>query len=291
MEDGTMTAWMRDMQERLRFVEREEPRRLLLRFLSAELDMSRTDLILNAEQLNLSSEILERLEAKIDRLVRGEPLAYVTGTQTFYGLDFKVTPDVLIPRPDSEVLIEAVEGMMGEFNGPVRVLDIGTGSGALIISIAHLVHEKGLRDWTFHATDISQAALRIAEHNARHLIPELTIVFEHADLWPRSGRYDLIISNPPYITADAYRNLDRSVRSYEPAIALQGGQDGLDIYRRLIEGIPDYLAPEGSIIFEIGWDQGESVSSLLKNAGYNQVEVGQDYGGRDRFVLVHTGNH
>lgn len=288
MQASTILVWMRDMQERLRAVEPEEPRRLLLRLLSIELGLSRTDLILKADQLTLSLEDREKLEVKVGRLVQGEPLAYVTGTQAFYDLDFLVTPDVLIPRPDSEVLIEAVDRLIAGKPDSLRALDIGTGSGALIISIAKLVQERGFTDWTFHATDISQAALEIAKNNARRLIPERTIDFELADLWPRGGAYDLIISNPPYITADAYASLDKSVREYEPPLALQGGSDGLAFYRRLIEGMADYLAPRGSFIFEIGWDQRESVCSLLNEAGYTQVETGQDYGGRDRYVLVHT---
>lgn len=289
MPVNAMNLWLKDMQERLRVVEPDEPRRLLLRFLSLELDLSRTDLILNADKVNLPSEDIRRLEAKIERLVEGEPLAYVTGIQPFYGLDFHVNHDVLIPRPDSEVLIEAIEPLITQ--KPLRVLDIGTGSGALIISIAHLVHSKGHTGWAFHGTDISQAALQIAKQNALRLLPDVAIDYACEDLWPKDGPYDLIISNPPYITNDAYAKLDKSVRDYEPTLALKGGSDGLDIYRRLIDGMPDYLAYQGSFIFEIGWDQGESVRSLLNEAGYTQVEIGQDYGGRDRYVFVHTLDH
>lgn len=272
------------MQENLRTVEPEEPRRLLLGFLSAELNMTRTELILNSDQLNLSQEILKDLEAKIGRLAQGEPLAYVTGVQSFYGMNFLVTPDVLIPRPDSEVLIEALEPFITQ--KPLRVLDIGTGSGALILAIAQLVQSKGSPGWSFRATDISPEALRVAKRNAERLLPEVAIEFELADLWPSEGIYDLIISNPPYITDEAYSNLDPSVRDYEPALALEGGRDGLDIYRRLIAGMPNYLAHQGSFIFEIGWDQEESIRTLLYEAGYTRVDVGQDYGGRDRFAFV-----
>lgn len=211
----------------------------------------------------------------------GYPLQYITGRQEFMSLMFKVTPQVLIPRSDTEVLVETVLALKGDFAGrPCRILDVGTGSGAIAVSLAFYWPEAQVT-----AVDLSPGALAVARENARrHGVQVEWVQGDGLTPFLAAGRqFDLIVSNPPYIPSPQLSSLQREVQ-HEPALALDGGPDGLRFYRRLAGEAPGCLAPGGYLALEIGWDQGEAVKVLLLAAGFQAVTVHPDYAGRDRVV-------
>ncbi len=217
----------------------------------------------------------------VDRRKSHVPLQYITGHQEFMGLDFAVNEHVLIPRQDTECLVE--EAMIVTEDG-MRVLDLCTGSGCVLVSLLRYKNDlEGV------GTDISGEALETAAENAdRNGVKAL---FLKGDLYGAleggSGegkRFDIIVSNPPYIASDVIGTLMEEVRDHEPLKALDGGIDGLDLYRRIIDGADAYLVPGGRILFEIGYDQGPAVSGLLTDAGFADVEVVKDLAGLDRVV-------
>ena len=217
-------------------------------------------------------------DAHVARRAAGEPVAYITGRREFWSLDLLVTPDVLIPRPDSETLIEAAlaSGVM-----PTRILDLGTGSGALLLA--------ALTEWpaaTGLGIDASSAALAVAARNAERLGLAGRAAFRVGD-WGQvlTERFALILCNPPYVESDA--ELAPEVRR-EPASALFAGPDGLDDYRQLVPQLPGLLAPRGVAVVEIGWTQAAAVLALAVAAGL-RGEVRQDLAGRDRCVVIQSG--
>ena len=212
--------------------------------------------------------------ALIARRARSEPCAYLTGWKDFYSLRLKVTDAVLIPRPESELLVEAAAAYQ-----PESVLDLGTGSGALILAVKSLLPRARCL-----GTDLSPAALEVARENARSLGLDVEFLrsrwFE--DLPAR--RWDLILSNPPYVAAGD-PHLERCGLNYEPRGALVSGADGLKDIRILISGAPAFLAPGGRLLLEHGWDQGERVRDLFGKRGYTRVRTLRDLGGRERVTL------
>ncbi|MBR4719373.1 MAG: peptide chain release factor N(5)-glutamine methyltransferase [Lachnospiraceae bacterium] len=220
--------------------------------------------------------------ALIERRKKHVPLQYITGHQEFMGLDFEVNEHVLIPRQDTECLVE--EAMIETGDG-MRVLDLCTGSGCILISLMRYKNDiEGI------GTDISGEALKTAEHNAaangvnaKFLQGDL---FEALNAHPsmKKDRFDIVISNPPYIPSGIIGTLMEEVRDYEPVNALDGGTDGLDFYKRILEGADEYLIPGGCILFEIGYDQGPAVSGLLRDKGYTDISVVRDLAGLDRVV-------
>lgn len=221
-------------------------------------------------------EFLKLLNKRKDRI----PLQHLTGVQEFMGLEFKVTPDVLIPRQDTEILVE--EALKTISDGE-RILDLCTGSGCILTSL--LFYSNGCEGV---GADISEAALKVAKDNADRLLKdkeETTYSFLQSDLYEAvEGTFDLVVSNPPYIPTDVIEGLMPEVAKHEPYIALDGKNDGLWFYDRIVERINDFLKPGGRVMFEIGHDQGEAVSSMLKAKGYKEVEVVKDYAGLDRTV-------
>jgi len=205
--------------------------------------------------------------------LQGQPTQQITGVQEFYGRDFRVTRDVLIPRPETEHVIEAALKL-----DPRNVVDIGTGSGAIAITLAL---ETGAR---VIGTDISAAALRVAAENGRKL--GATVTWSACDLGSalRSGSFDLMVSNPPYVPARDKTTLQREVRNYEPEVALYGGDDGLEIYRRLIPEAQRLLAPGGWLVMEIGYTLGDAVRDML--VAWKDVEIRSDLAGLPRVVLA-----
>ncbi len=203
--------------------------------------------------------------------MQGKPTQYITGRQEFYGREFRVSPDVLIPRPETEHLVEtALPWATG------NVLDIGTGSGAIAITLAL---ETGAHVF---ATDISEAAVRVACRNARHLTS--TVHFAVCDLGSAlpSGRFDLIVSNPPYVPERGSEDLPREVRDYEPRLALFGGPEGLDVYSRLIPEAARLLKPGGRLAMEIGWLEADQVGAMLSE--WKDVETKADLAGIPRVL-------
>ena len=202
------------------------------------------------------------------------PVQHLTGTQEFMGLGFIVSPDVLVPRQDTELLVEKLLPL----SDGKKVLDVCTGSGCIAISLAKLGTPE-----LVDATDLSEKALAVAGKNAQRL--EADITFYQGDLLENiSGRYDIIVSNPPYIASEVVRGLMPEVKDHEPRMALDGGEDGLELYRRLLEQVPPHLEDGGILAVEIGYDQGKAVTSLFKEHGFEQIECCQDLCGNDRVV-------
>ena len=202
------------------------------------------------------------------------PLQYLTGSQEFMGLSFFVDENVLIPRQDTEILVEEALRALGS---GMRVLDVCTGSGCILLSLLKLC--AGLEGT---GTDLSEKALQVAGENARRLGVEASLVL--GDLFePVSGKYDCIVSNPPYIASREVDVLMEEVRDHEPRMALDGGEDGLYFYRKIAVQSPKYLNDRGRIFLEIGFDQGEAVAGLLAPA-FDEVRIVQDLAGLDRVV-------
>ncbi len=217
-------------------------------------------------------------EALVARRAAGEPVAYITGRREFWSLDLTVTPDVLIPRPDSETLIEAAKIARGD-HAPATILDLGTGSGALLLAALSIwPRARGL------GVDRSFAALVVAAANAARLGLDARAVFIESD-WGQGvrGRFDLILSNPPYVEDDA--DLARDVRDHEPASALFAGPDGLDAYRVLVPQLPVLLNPGGVAVVEIGATQAAAVAALAQETGF-RVAVRRDLAGHDRALVL-----
>ena len=237
-----------------------------------------------------SATLFEHL---VQRRTKGEPVAYLTGHQEFMGLDFNVSPDVLIPRPDTELLVESVlaylqEEKAGEAkNNRPLAADIGTGSGCIAVSLAVLCPAL-----TIMAVDLSAEALKVAgENSTKHQVADRVLLHQGDLLAPvkewtdRERLLDVIVSNPPYITEEEMAQLDVSVAGYEPHGALAGGLEGLDFYRRLTEEAPALLRIGGLLAFEIGYEQGGVVAAMMKHQGLHQVQVLKDLAGLDRVVL------
>ena len=203
------------------------------------------------------------------------PLQHLLGYQDFMGLRFQVNEYVLIPRQDTEILVE--EAMRYLHDG-MRILDLCTGSGCILLSLLHYSNDcEGV------GVDISQEALQIAAQNAELL--GIRADFLKSDLYEKvTGKFDLLVSNPPYIERAIIPTLMEEVREYDPYIALDGGEDGLDFYRRIIGGAQDYLKRGGQILMEIGSGQAKAVSELLREAGFKEIDVCRDFAGLDRVV-------
>ena len=203
------------------------------------------------------------------------PLQHLLGYQDFMGLRFQVNEHVLIPRQDTEILVE--EAMRYLHDG-MRILDLCTGSGCILLSLLHYSN-----DCEGTGVDISKEALQVAALNAELL--GIKADFLKSDLYEKvTGKFDLLVSNPPYIERKVIPTLMEEVREYDPYIALDGGEDGLDFYRRIIGGAQDYLKRGGQILMEIGSGQAQAVSELLREAGFKEIDVCRDFAGLDRVV-------
>lgn len=206
------------------------------------------------------------------------PLQHITGVQEFMGLEFCVNEHVLVPRQDTEVLVESV---MDALEPGMHVLDMCTGSGCILISLLKLC---GFANVSGIGADISEDALKVACENAERL--GVDVKFLHSDLFSNvEGKYDVIVSNPPYIRTAVIEELKEEVKFHDPVLALDGKEDGLCFYRKIIEEAPKYLNASGRLYFEIGHDQGEDVSELMKAAGFADVTVKKDLAGLDRVVF------
>lgn len=217
----------------------------------------------------------------LDRRLSGEPLDYILGYREFYGLRFEINEHVLSPRPETEMLVDYILGNTDK-NQVFNFVDLGTGSGAIAISI--LCHRPNARAI---AVDVSEKALLMAKKNAEGLGVGCRIEFFQSD-WGGSisGRFDYVVSNPPYIDDKAMRELSSEVSHFDPKLALFGGEDGLEAYRVIIDQSRMLLKSGGKLIFEIGFDQGTSVPELLAQKGYEQITVEQDLAGHDRLVAA-----
>ena len=228
----------------------------------------------------------ERFESLISRRLRGEPVQYLTGTHEFWSLDFTVTPDVLIPRPETEHVVEALVDFLSERSGRQRVLEMGTGSGVIAVCLA-----KECADAEVWAVDVSAPALRVARENGRRHGVGRRIHWLHGDLFApvqgMTGGFDVLVSNPPYIPSGEIARLQRDVRDWEPALALDGGVDGMDFHRRLARDGVRHLREGGMLAVEVGADQGGRIARLFEaHAELQQVRVRRDYAGLARVVTA-----
>jgi release factor glutamine methyltransferase len=239
------------------------------------LKKSRAWLMAHGDEL-LSDELFLSYTELLERRRRGEPIQYITGETEFYGLPFRVTPEVLIPRPETEHLVEKVIELAARFEQP-RIVDVGTGSGAIAVALAH--------EWlsaVITAIDLSSSALAIARENAKR--NEVDLRFLDGDLLaPVAGEcFEIVVSNPPYVPSGDRATLSVEVREYEPALALFAGDDGLDVYCRLIPAAFGALVPGGYEALEIGYGQSKAITELLAKAGFEQIEFVPDLQGIPR---------
>ena len=240
--------------------------------MAAKIDRNFYYMHMNAE---ITQEQLVEYESVLKKRSEHIPLQYITGETEFMGLPFKVDSSVLIPRQDTETLVE--EALKVAKPG-MKVLDMCTGSGCIIISILH--HGKALEGY---ASDISRHAINVAKENAK--LNQVAVSFETGDLFDHiKGKYDIIVSNPPYIRTEEIAKLMPEVKNFEPFNALDGKEDGLFFYRKIVEQADNYLNPGGHLLFEIGHDQGQEVSELMVQAGFKDVRVIKDLAGKDRVV-------
>lgn len=245
--------------------------RLLLEYVCGT---DRNDMLLHGNQ-EVAEEDAKRYLQMISERAEHVPLQYLTNQQEFMGLSFYVDKNVLIPRQDTEILVEEI---MRDGHDGKRLLEIGTGSGCIVLSL--LYYGNGCEGT---ATDISESALKVAEKNAGRLGINVKLIRTDlaADV---PGVYDIIVSNPPYIVSNVIPTLMPEVRDYEPMMALDGGADGLEYYRRILEETRELLVPGGKYYFEIGYDQGDAVKTILENHGCRDVHIVKDYAGLDRVV-------
>jgi release factor glutamine methyltransferase len=221
----------------------------------------------------------------VQRRARREPVAYITGKKAFWEKEFLVGPEVLIPRPETECPVQCALDLLPKDGPPKKVLELGAGSGALVLSVAC---ERPVHEYT--ATDLSQKALDMARKNAANLGLD-RILFAHGDWFGALAPgqlFDLILANPPYIESKMLACLEPEIREYEPVTALDGGKNGLDDLARIIDAAPDYLAPGGALLLEIGSDQGQAVEGLAKkkSARWKDCTILPDFAGRDRVALL-----
>lgn len=253
--------------------------------------IDRTHLLTRSKEQIDEAQYREYL-ALIERRAAGEPLQYLTGHQEFYGLNFIVTPDVLIPRPETEYLVEQIvklsrQEAKAQSSQSHLIVDTGTGSGCIAITLAINIPNSRVI-----GIDISTAALEVAKENAAKHGVTGRVEFLQGNLleplaaWDLEGRVDFIASNPPYVPGPDLERLQREIREHEPRVALYGGSDGLDFYRRLLTGSQRFLRPEGHLVCEIGFSQLSAIRDLIDSARWDLLEVTKDLQGIPRTLTI-----
>jgi release factor glutamine methyltransferase len=253
--------------------------------LSHVLGLKRIELYTQYNRI-VAQEQLTKLRGLVKRSGEHEPVAYLVGRTEFYSIEFEVTPDCLIPRPETELLVQRSIELLRKRTGPQSVCDLCTGCGIIAVAIA-----KNVPDAKVIATDISEPALAVAARNVeKHKLLE-RIELRRGDLFeplvPQLDLFDLIACNPPYVSAAEYEALEKNVKDYEPRLALYGGREGLDVYRRIVEKVGQFLKPDGVLLLEIGYQQGPAVRQLLEQTGvFAQIRIDKDLQGHDRVVTA-----
>lgn len=279
----TIEYALREATNALRGAPVGEPRREAATLLASTIKRDRAFLIAHSDD-SLPPDDLKLFRERVRRRAAGEPTQYITGRQEFYGLDFEVCPAVLIPRPETELLVETALELLHDVREP-RLCDVGTGSGCVAVA---LLRERA--DARAVAVDISPDALRVAARNAaRHSVADrLSLVASDcfAALDPAAHKFDLVASNPPYVAEVDLDILQREVRDHEPRVALTPGGDGLSVIRRLLEDTPRFLRDGGCLVFEIGFDQHEAVRRLIDARVWTLLDIYQDLQGVPRTVAL-----
>ncbi|WP_416797094.1 peptide chain release factor N(5)-glutamine methyltransferase [Ciceribacter azotifigens] len=252
------------------------------------LGLSLSDVVMRGD-IAVCREEAERVRAAVVRRCKHEPVHRILGHRAFYGLDLRLSPATLEPRPDTEILVDSVlphlKRTIAE-KGSARLLDLGVGTGAIALALL-----KECPQARAVGSDISEEALSTAESNAYiNGVAERFETVRSAWFACIDGRFDIIVSNPPYIPTGVVAELDPEVRDYDPLAALDGGEDGLDAYRALAAGAGAFLEPRGLVAVEIGYDQKDSVTALFEAAGFSLLEARRDHGGNDRVLLFTTRN-
>jgi release factor glutamine methyltransferase len=265
----------------------DSPRTTAEILLAHVLKLKRIDLYVRYDQ-PLFGEELEQFKALLKRRINREPVAYIVRGKEFWSMELSVTEDVLIPRPETECLVEAAVHVLGDDSNPQpkRILELGTGSGAVVLAMAYQnpCH-------FYFASDVSVKAVKIAVENARHHCLDARIHFFSGDWFSAlnmgKSSFDLILSNPPYIKTAVLHRLQPEISKYEPVVALDGGEDGLCCLRRIILGVHPYLKPGGTLLLEIAHDQKEDVYKIMVECGcYEHFGCTQDYSGYDRVIRM-----
>jgi release factor glutamine methyltransferase len=284
---ATIAESLREASERLRSA--AVPNDLLdAQVLLAEaIGKDRTYLIINFNQ-QISEDVLSKFQTMVSRRSAGEPLQYITGHQEFFGLDFEVTPDVLIPRPETELIVEETIRLVQQNSGarptPPVIIDVGAGSGCIAVTLA-----RELGAARVIASDISTAALRVARRNAaRHALEDRVgfVASDLLDAFAEEAFADFILSNPPYVSDAEMPTLQREVRNWEPRLALTDSSDGLSIYRRLLKDASSRLKPGGHLICEMGYTQSERISALADRGVWGESRLLDDLQGIPRTIVL-----
>ena len=286
VESLTIAEALREASAALRVAGLAEPRREAGSLLAHAVGRDLAFLITHADEV-LTAARLAAFRGYVGRRAAGEPFQYIAGRQEFYGLEFEVGPDVLIPRPETELLVGEALGLLEGTAGPL-VCDVGTGSGCIAVA---LLHERA--DARGLALDVSPAALAVAGRNAeRHGVAgRLRLLVSDCFEALRAGghegvRFDLVASNPPYVAEAALAGLQREVREHEPRVALTPGGDGLSVIRRLVAESPGLLKPGGHLLLEIGYDQHERVGALVDPRVWELLDIHKDLQGIPRTVAL-----
>ena len=246
-------------------------------------DVDRIYIHLNLNK-ELTKEQYDEFLGYINDRINGRPVAYIVGNREFMGLDFFVKEGVLIPRPDTETLVEEIIQLCKNKNEEINIVDIGTGSGAITVSLA-----KYIKNSKITSLDISDIPLEVGKINAVNNGVDNRIEFLKSDVFTAikntEKKFDIIVSNPPYIPKKDIETLHTQVKDYEPYNALEGGEDGLDFYRQITEESVQYLKQGGILAYEVGHDQSEDVSKIMKHHGYDKIYTKKDIQGIDRVVI------
>jgi release factor glutamine methyltransferase len=253
---------------------------LLIRKVLGDVDKLYIHLNLNKD---LTNEEKSNLIDMVNQRKKGRPMAYILGTREFMGLDFSVKEGVLIPRPDTEILVEEVINLCKDVKNPV-ILDIGTGSGAITVSLAKYIYDSKV-----YSFDISDIALEVGKTNAINNNVDHKISFIKSNLFDsikdKNILFDVIVSNPPYIRKNDMPTLHTQVKDYEPYIALEGGEDGLDFYKKITKESIKYLKENGILAYEVGHDQAIDVKDIMIQNGYHNITIHKDLSNIDRVVI------
>lgn len=287
MADWTIQKLLNWVNEYLAEKGVDSPRLSAELLLSNVLGLKRIELYTHFDN-SVSKQQLDILHDLVKRAGRHEPIVYLTGKTEYYSLELVITPDCMIPRPETELLVERAIEFLRLRSGTQFVCDLCTGSGCIAVAIA-----KNFQNAHIFATDISAAALDIAAKNVeKHQLQDrITLLcgdlFEPIIPQLDTGGFDLIVCNPPYTTAAEFESLDKNIKAYEPRVALYAGEDGLDVYRRIIEKVDDFLKHDAALMLEIGYKHGLAVKQLLEKTGaFAEVRIEKDFHDNDRIAIA-----